>query len=94
MIASFRPYPLTKESRVTSRPRDSSPTPHAVRRTDTLQSRLHPKARERLREVRAVLVLEARSTVDSRRLLQRLAAGLSEARLTQDAKAALERLPG
>ena len=35
MIASFRPYPLTKESRVTSRRRDSSPTPHAVRRTDT-----------------------------------------------------------
>lgn len=59
----------------------------------SLQSRLDPKARERLREVRAVLVLEARSTVESRRLLQRLAAGLSEARLTQDAKAALERLP-
>ena len=27
MIASFRPYPLPKESRVTSRPRNSSPTP-------------------------------------------------------------------
>ena len=36
MIASFRPSPFTKESRVTSRLRDSSPTPHAVRRTDTL----------------------------------------------------------
>ena len=35
MIASFRPYPLPKESRITSRRRDPSPTPHAVRRTDT-----------------------------------------------------------
>ena len=35
MIASFRPSPLTKESRRASRRRDSSPTPHAVRRTDT-----------------------------------------------------------
>ena len=35
MIASFRPSSLTKESRRASRRRDSSPTPHAVRRTDT-----------------------------------------------------------
>ena len=35
MIASFRPSSLTKESRRASRRRDSSPIPHAVRRTDT-----------------------------------------------------------
>jgi len=63
------------------------------RRLAGLREWLQPRAPERLREVRAVLALEARGTVEARRLLQRLAAGLSEARLTQEAKGALERLP-
>jgi WD40 repeat protein len=67
--------------------------PEVRRRLAELQERLQPRAGERLREVRAILVLEARGTVEARRLLLRLAAGLSEARLTQEAKKALERLP-
>jgi hypothetical protein len=62
------------------------------RRLAKLQARLQPQAPERLRQVRAVLVLEARGTLEARRLLQRLAAGVLEARLTREAKAALERL--
>lgn len=57
-----------------------------------LQARLRPQTPERLREVRALLVLETRGTTEARRLLQRLAVGVSEARLTQGAKEALERL--
>jgi WD40 repeat protein len=62
-------------------------------RLQRLQERLQPLAPERLREIRAVFVLETRGTAEARRLLQRLAAGLSEARLTREAKAALTRLP-
>jgi WD40 repeat protein len=64
------------------------------RRLAGLQERLKPRAPERLREVRAVMALEARGTPEARRLLQRLATGLPDARLTQEAKKALERLPG
>jgi WD40 repeat protein len=63
------------------------------RRLAGLQERLQPRAPERLREIRAVLALEARGTPEARRLLQRLAAGLPDARLTQEAKNATERLP-
>jgi hypothetical protein len=63
------------------------------RRLAGLQERLQPRAPGRLREIRAVLALEARGTSEARRLLQRLAAGLADARLTQEAKKALERLP-
>jgi WD40 repeat protein len=56
------------------------------------QDHLQPRAAERVREARAVLVLEARATPEARQLLRRLAAGLPQARLTQEAKAALQRL--
>jgi hypothetical protein len=46
----------------------------------------------RLREVRAVAVLEFSDTPEARRLLGVLAKGAAEARLTQEAKAALRRL--
>jgi WD40 repeat protein len=64
------------------------------RRLARLQERLQPRAPERLREIRAVLALETRGTAEAQRLLQRLAAGLSDARLTQEAKKAMERLSG
>jgi hypothetical protein len=50
--------------------------------------------RTKLRAVRAVEVLEGVGSPDARRLLERLARGLSGARLTQEAKASLGRLAG
>jgi WD40 repeat protein len=47
---------------------------------------------ERLRELRAVEVLEHIGTADARQVLQTLAKGAAEARLTREAKASLERL--
>jgi WD40 repeat protein len=72
-----------------------SKDPEVQRRLAGLRERLErpdPLAPERLREVRAVTALESRGTAESRRLLQRLAAGQAEARLTQWAKEALGRL--
>jgi HEAT repeat protein len=45
-----------------------------------------------LREARAVEVLEHIATPETRELLRKLAEGVPEARLTREAKAALERL--
>jgi WD40 repeat protein len=67
--------------------------PEVWYRLKRLQERLQLQSPERLREIRAIMVLEARGTVGARRLLQQLAAGVSEARLTQEAKGALKRLP-
>jgi hypothetical protein len=67
--------------------------PEVRRRLLRLQERLQTQSPERLREVRAVLMLETRRTPEAKRLLKRLASGQPEARLTQEAKAALERLP-
>jgi hypothetical protein len=62
------------------------------RRLQRLLKSLGPREPERLRESRAVLVLEARGTPEARRLLQRYAAGVAEGRLTREAKAAWRRL--
>jgi hypothetical protein len=62
------------------------------RRLERLRSRLPVRAPDRLREMRAVMVLEVRGTQEARRLLRRLAGGAPEALLTQEAKAALARL--
>ena len=56
------------------------------------QNRLH--AGEVLRGVRAVEVLEHIATPEAQKLLENLAGGAAEARLTQEAKAALIRLQG
>jgi len=48
--------------------------------------------RERLRSWRAVAVLEQNADAESRRVLEELAKGAPEARLTREAKAALHRL--
>jgi WD40 repeat protein len=63
-------------------------------RLKRLLARLQSRAGDRLREARAVMVLEARGTAKARELLRRLAAGLPEARVTQEAKSALGRLGG
>jgi hypothetical protein len=47
---------------------------------------------EQRRAVRAVAVLEDAATADARKLLAKLAGGAPDARLTQEARAALERL--
>jgi hypothetical protein len=47
---------------------------------------------ERLREMRALEVLEGLSTTEARKLLEALARGPADAVLTQEAKAALQRL--
>src|SRR5262249_26780395 len=70
------------------------PSPEARRRLQALVDKLQGPITqpELLRAVRAVAVLEDIATPEARQLLERLAAGAPEARLTQEAKAALERL--
>jgi WD40 repeat protein len=62
------------------------------RRVERLLAELSPTAPKRLRELRAVTALEYLGTPEARRLLQDLAAGAANSRLTREAKAALERL--
>jgi hypothetical protein len=47
---------------------------------------------DRVREMRAIEVLEHIGTAEAKDLLQKLATGTPEARLTQEARASLERL--
>jgi hypothetical protein len=74
----------------------------AYRRTQDLEQRLRlrrllarlkSRSPEQLRHHRAVLALEGRATPAAQRLLSRLARGMPGAPLTEEAKAALERLP-
>jgi predicted NACHT family NTPase len=66
-----------------------SPSLEVRRRLEGLLDRL---AKEQLREVRALEVLEYLGTPEAQQLLTRLAEGAPEARLTREAKAALKRL--
>jgi hypothetical protein len=69
------------------------PAPEARRRIEILLSGPHAvQTPESRRHLRAVRVLECIGTLEARHVLQRLAKGLPEARVTRDAKAALERL--
>ena len=70
------------------------PSPEARRQIERLLGRLDGPvtAPEALRAVRAVEVLEQAGTPEARRVLEALAGGAPEARLTREAKASLGRL--
>lgn len=61
------------------------------RRIEEVLSKLEPSG-ERLRAIRSIQVLEYAGTAEAREHLRALAKGVPEARLTREAKAALERL--
>ena len=73
---------------------EQRPSPERRRRIEKLLSKLERRVvtGEELRSVRAVEVLEHIATPEARQLLQKLADGAPEARLTREAKAALERM--
>jgi hypothetical protein len=73
-----------------------SPSLEARRRMERLleQFRRSPLAPDLLRSLRAAEVLERIATPEARRLLEELARGAREARLTREAKASLQRLAG
>src|SRR5262249_34036821 len=73
---------------------DSNPGLELRRRAERLFDRLHTVVPppDVLRQVRALELLEASGTDDARRLLERLGEGMESARLTQEARAALQRL--
>jgi WD40 repeat protein len=76
------------------RARRESPSPEVRKRGSTLLERLGSPDLPplQLREVRALSVLGQSGTAEARRVLRALASGAPEARLTQDAKASLDRL--
>ena len=73
---------------------EKSPPPEARRRLDKLLAEVEGDipSGERLRGLRAVEFLEHIATPEARDLLQKLADGAPGARLTREAKAALDRL--
>jgi RNA polymerase sigma factor (sigma-70 family) len=68
------------------------PTPEVRRQVEGLLAKLTGDTPERLREARAVGVLEHLATPEAREVLEALAKGVPDSRLTKDAKAALGRL--
>jgi WD40 repeat protein len=66
----------------------------ARRRLDQILSGLKGPSPERLRQARAVEVLEWLGTAEARQVLRALAGGAADARLTRDSEAALRRLAG
>jgi hypothetical protein len=69
-----------------------TPTEELRRQATRLLERIATLSTERLRHVRAVEALEYMGTPEARKLLEVVAEGAPEARLTREAKAALERL--
>ncbi len=74
---------------------DGKPTLEMATRIENLLKKIHEPITDadRLREVRAVEVLEKIGTVEARALLEALAKGHPGARLTREAKSSLERWP-
>jgi WD40 repeat protein len=74
----------------------NNPSLEARRRIESLLSKLREPVTfaETLRSMRTIEILEHTATPEARQLLQKLAAGAPDARLTREAKAALERLKG
>jgi WD40 repeat protein len=70
----------------------SDPEPEVRLRVSRILETLRPTSGRRLREGRAIQVLECLGTEEARQLLRRLAEGAPQARLTLEAKAALGRL--
>jgi WD40 repeat protein len=70
------------------------PSAETRQRLEQLRGELDqpPGPPERLRVLRAVEVLEHIGTAEARRILERLAGGMPEARVTEDAKQSLDRL--
>jgi RNA polymerase sigma factor (sigma-70 family) len=72
---------------------EQKPSPEMSRRVKSLLAQLDAAhSPTLLRGVRGIEVLQTLGTPEARRLLQKLAAGTPEARLTSEAKAALERM--
>jgi WD40 repeat protein len=71
---------------------EANPTQELRRQATRLLDRLSNISGERMRRVRAVETLEYVNTPDARQVLEKIAKGASEARLTREAKAALERV--
>jgi hypothetical protein len=69
------------------------PSAESRRRAEAILAQLDPAiSRMRLRPLRAVEVLENIGTQEAEQILESLAKGASEARVTQEAKASLDRL--
>jgi len=71
---------------------EGSPTQEVRRQATRLLDKLATLSGERLRHVRAVEALEYTNTPSARQVLEGLAKGAPEARLTREAIEALERL--
>jgi hypothetical protein len=75
------------------RAREAGPSLEVRRRAGQILDKLPLAASpERLRQLRAIEVLEALGTADARRLLEELSGGAPEALRTREARASLERL--
>jgi hypothetical protein len=71
---------------------ERQPSAEARRRIEVLLEKLDPvRSPNTLRQIRAVEVLERVGTREAKLLLEKLARGVAEARLTREAKAALDR---
>jgi hypothetical protein len=69
------------------------PSAEQRRRIETiLEGPMLVRSPEKLRHIRAIEVLELSDLLEARQILEKLAQGAPDARLTQEAKASLERL--